>query len=80
MARGLRYFANPYPDLDGLELVQVSPEVWKTHALDIANDMQKNCRTVLSSVDGGLYVGTGNKHIRTLQPCANFGNCAYDAY
>ena len=67
MARALRYFANPYPDLDGQELLQVSPEVWKMHALDIANDIQKNCQTVLSSVDGGLYVGTGNnKHILYL--------------
>jgi hypothetical protein len=59
MARGLRYFANPYPDLDERELVQVGPEVWKSHALDIAIDIQKNGRTVLHSVDGGLYVGPG---------------------
>jgi hypothetical protein len=59
MSRRLRYFANPYPDFDGRQPVQIDPEVWKRHALDVADNIQQNFPNVLTSDDGGLYVGSG---------------------
>jgi hypothetical protein len=60
MSRRLRYFANPYSDFEGRQPVQIDPEVWKRHALDVADNIQQNFPKVFSSDDGGLYVGSGN--------------------
>jgi hypothetical protein len=59
MSRRLRYFDNPYPDYDPRNPIQVSPEIWRRQAFNLAETIQQNRQKVLDSVDGGLYVGSG---------------------
>ena len=58
MAGRSRYFDNAFGD--GWSPVQVDREHWIRQAQFLAQDIQKNRRHVLESVDGGLYVGPGS--------------------
>ena len=64
MARRSRYFDNLFGDV--WSPVQIDRDHWVRQAQFLAQEIQKNKRHVLQSVDGGLYVGSGSLEVPSI--------------